>query len=360
GEADRSGGDVGGGGLVGGGGAARGAGAPRDRRDHEDVLLLRGGGERPRQELLRAGRDHGRAKRGGPARHPALRVRRGAGVHARRDRRLRAGVRLGAHSQPLRALQRQHQVPRPAAPRGHAGLRRHRHRPLRADGHGRRRPARAPARRGRQKGPELLPVGAPPGDPPAAHVPAGRAHQAPGARKGPRAGPRHRREGGEHGDLLRPHRQLRGRAGEAPRPRPRRPRPRQAGDDDRRGDRRPRGIRPLHRGPAQGPPRRPQPPPVRPRLAPGHARGRRGHRRGAGAPRGDHRRAELAGIRARRRRPHPGPDPRPRPGRPRHRPLPARRHHLPGPRRAAARRHPRPVRRPVRRPGRPRRGKNRL
>ena len=55
------------------------------------------------------------ARRGGrPARDPALRLRRGAGLHPRRDRRLRVRVRRGPHAQPVRALQREHEVPRPA------------------------------------------------------------------------------------------------------------------------------------------------------------------------------------------------------------------------------------------------------
>jgi tRNA-specific 2-thiouridylase len=61
-----------------------------------------------------------------------------------------------------------------------------------------------------------------------ADVPAGRAHQARGAREGARARPLDRREAGEHGDLLRAHRRLRGRAGEAAGARPRRPRARES------------------------------------------------------------------------------------------------------------------------------------
>ena len=133
-----------------------GRGRLRGRRHHA-AALCGGRAARAARRLLRRGGHLRRPPGGRPARHPPLRARLRGALPRGGDRGFCRLLPARRDADPLRALQRASEVPRPAGPRSRSGGRCARHRPLRAacrraGGHGTAPGGRPGAR------PELLPL----------------------------------------------------------------------------------------------------------------------------------------------------------------------------------------------------------
>ena len=122
------------------------------------LQLYAAGGPRAQARRLLRRRGHLRRPPGRrPARHPPLRPRLRGPLSRGGDRGLRRCLPARRDADPVCALQRAREVPRPARHRPRPGRRCARHRPLCAAHRGARR-TRAPPRRRRDAGPELLPL----------------------------------------------------------------------------------------------------------------------------------------------------------------------------------------------------------